>query len=86
MTVTVWGTFQLLAVKVTDKGDTVPSVVSSEDKLIFTSAKGCEFNTIVKASEVKSSDVINPLVGLTDIPAISLSLFVTAISETTNPL
>ena len=45
MTVTVWGVFQLAAVKVRLAGETVPSVVSLDDKPIVTSAVGWLFST-----------------------------------------
>ena len=70
MTVTVCAVFQFAAVNVTDAGATVPSVVSSEESAIVTSAVGSVFSTTVKVA-VPPDSVVSPLIAETVIPAVS---------------
>ena len=74
MTVTVCGVFQFAAVNVTLAGLTVPSDGLLELSPIVTSAVGCEFSTIVKVAVPPLSVVVRPKVGLTVMPAVSLSM------------
>jgi len=59
---------------------TVPSVVLLLVNGIVTSAVGCVFNLTVNVAVPPASLVVNPVVGLTVIPAFSLSVLVTATS------
>ena len=77
MTVTVCGTFQLAAVKVRLAGATVPSVVSLEVRPMVTSAVGWVLSTTVKVAVPPASVVVRPEVGVTVMPAVSLSVLVT---------
>ena len=79
MTVTVWATFQLAAVKVRLPAETVPSVASLDDMPIVTSAVGWLFSTTVNVA-VPPASVVLPLIAETVIPAASLSRLVTATS------
>ena len=63
--------------KVTLAGLTVPSVASLELTPIVTSAVGCEFRTIVNVAVPPASVVVRPDVGVTVMPAVSLSVLVT---------
>ena len=63
--------------KVTLAGLTVPSVVSFELTPIVTSAVGCEFSTTVNVAVPPASVVVRPDVGVTVMPAVSLSVLVT---------
>jgi hypothetical protein len=67
----------LPAVNVTLAGDTVPSLASLELRPIVTFAVGWVFSTMVNAAVPPDSVVIKPLVGLTVMPAVSLSVLVT---------
>ena len=73
--------FQLAGIKVTDEGDTVPSVKSFDVRTMVTLALGMVFITIVNVACVPSSAVNKPLAGVTEIPAISTLLLVTDTSE-----
>ena len=86
MTVTVCGVFQLAAVKVNVAGDTVPSVVSLDEMPIVTSAAGCVLSTTVNVAVPPASVVTRPAIGVTVIPAVSLSWFVTETSAAFSPL
>src|SRR5262245_39236730 len=78
VTVTVWAVFQFAAVKLTDTGDTVPSAVLELDRPIVTSAVGWLVSTTVNVAVPPASVVTRPDVGLTVIPAASLSVFVSS--------
>ena len=84
--VTVCAIFQFAVVKITDDVETEPSVTLEEEIPIVTLAVGWEVSTMVKLSVPPASVVILPLVGLTVIPATSLSILVTDTSEGLNPL
>jgi hypothetical protein len=86
VTVTVCGVFQLADVKVKLAGATVPSVASLELSPIVTSAVGCVLSTTVKLAVPPASLVTRPEVGLTVIPAVSLSWFVTETFAASRPL
>ena len=75
----------MVEVKVAEAGETVPSVKSLDDNPIETSAVGCEFNFIEKVAVPRASVVVNPLVGLTVIPATSSSILVTVTSDGSIP-
>ena len=68
VTVTVWATFQLAIVKVTELGATVPSVVSLLVRPMLTLAAGWVVSRIVNVEEPPASVVTRPLVGVTMIP------------------
>jgi hypothetical protein len=74
VTVAVCGTFQFALVKVTLAGLTVPSVVSLELKPMVTSAVGWVLSTTVNVAVPPTSVVDRPEVGLTVMPAVSLSV------------
>ena len=86
VTVTVCGTFQFAVVKVRLAGLTVPSVVSLELSPMVTSAVGWVFSTTVKVAVPPASVVVRPDVGVTVMPAVSLSVLVTATSAALTPL
>ena len=86
VTVTVCGVLQLPVVKVRVAGATVPSVVSLELRPMVTSAVGCEARTTVKVAVPPASVVVRPLVGVTVMPAASLSVVVTLTSAAFSPL
>ena len=86
VTVTVCGVFQFAFVKVTLAGLTVPSTVLLELRPIVTSAVGCEFSTTVKVAVPPASVVVRPEVGVTVMPAVSLSVLVTETSLALSPL
>ena len=73
VTVTVWGVFQLAEVKVKLGLSTVPSAVLSEVIPMVTSAVGGLFRTTVKVAVPPASVVVNPAVGLIEIPPVSSS-------------
>ncbi|MFB8796781.1 MAG: hypothetical protein U7126_21750 [Microcoleus sp.] len=77
---TVCATFQLALVKVTVDLSTIPSVVLLLVNGMVTSAVGCVFSLTVNVAVPPASVVVNPVVGLTVIPAVSLSVLVTATS------
>ena len=85
VTVTGCGAFQFNGVKTKEAGDTVPSVVSELDKSIVTVSVGSEFRTTENVSLPPSSVVLRPDVGLTVIPALSLSVLETTTSSTGKP-
>ncbi len=70
---TVWGVFQLADVKVKLGLPTVPSAVLSEVIPMLTSAVGWLLRTTVKVAVPPASVVVNPAVGLIEIPALSSS-------------
>ena len=86
MTVTVRGVFQFAAVNVTLARLTVPSDVLLELSPMVTSAVGCELSTIVKVAVPPLSVVVRPKVGLTVMPAVSLSTLSTVTSNGLRPL
>ena len=55
----------------------MPSVVSFELSPTVTSAVGCASSTTVKVAVPPASVVVSPLVGVTVMPDVSLSVFVT---------
>ncbi len=71
VTVTVWGRFQLAAVKVRAAGETEPSVVRFEARAMETLAVGWELSTTVKVAVPPASVVRSPEVGVTVKPALS---------------
>ena len=74
-----------MGVKVTLVGLTVPSLVSELESAMVTSAVGWEFRTMVKVSKPPASVVTRPSVGLTVMPALSLSVLVTLTSAASMP-
>ena len=86
VTVTVRGVFQLAAVNVRLDTLTVPSVVSLELRPIVTSAVGCDVNTTVNVAVPPASVVVRPKVGVTVMPAASLSVLVTETLPVERPL
>ena len=83
--VTVWGTFQFAAVNVRVVRSTVPSVGVSVSSVIVTSATGLVSSTIVNESVPPASVVVRPPVGVTVMPATSLSVFVAFRSAGSTP-
>ena len=83
---TVCATFQLLDVNVREELETVPSVVSLLLRPMVTSAVGCVFSTTVNVAVPPASVVTNPEVGVTMIPAVSLSVLLTLTSAAFRPL
>jgi hypothetical protein len=81
VTVTVCGVFQFAAVNVTLATEMVPSAVLLLLSGIVTLAVGWLFNTTVNDALPPASVVVSPDVGLTVIPAVSLSVFVTDTSD-----
>ena len=79
--VTVCVVFQLAAVKVRLDGETVPSAVLLEVSPMVTLAVGWLVRTTVKVAVPPASVVVNPLVGVTVMPAASLSVLVTDTSD-----
>ena len=65
---------------VSDAGATVPSVRSELESPIVTSAVGWVLSTTVNAAVPPASVVTSPATGFTVMPAVSLSLLVTATS------
>ena len=86
VTVTVCALFQFADVNVTGDGATVPSAVFELLNPTVTLAVGCEVSTTVNVAVPPASVVVRPLVGLTVIPAASLSVFVTDTSLGFMPL
>src|SRR5437667_94363 len=86
VTVTVCAAFQLAGVNVTEAGATVPSVRSLDESPIVTFAVGWVRSTTVNVAVPPDSVVVRPEVGATAIPAVSLSVFVTATSAACIPL
>ena len=84
VTVTVCGVFQLPLVNVTEDG-TVPSAVFELVRPIVTFAVGCEVSTTVNVAAPPASVVVKPLVGVTVIPAESLSVLLTDTSLALSP-
>ena len=83
--VTVWGAFQLVVVKATLAGLTVPSEVSELLRAIVTPLVGSEFSTIVNVACPPASVVVRPDTGSTVIPALSSSVLVTETSDGSIP-
>src|SRR6476469_2950323 len=86
VTTTGCGTFQFVAVNVSDVTDTVPSVVSDDVTPIVTSEVVSDWSTTVNASKSRSSEVTRPDVGVTRIPAVSSSALMPGTSFGLNPL
>ena len=86
VTVTVCGVFQFAVVNVTLAGLTVPSDVSLELSPIVTFAVGCAVRTMVNVAVPPASVVVRPKVGLTVMPAVSLSMLITDTSSGFRPL
>ena len=86
VTVTLWATFQLAAVKVREAVERVPSVVSELLRPMVTSAVGCELRTTEKEAVPPFSVVTSPAVGVTVMPAVSLSLLMRLTSSALKPL
>ena len=86
VTVTVCGVFQLPLVNATDDGPTVPSAVFELLSPIVTLAVGCDVRTTVNVAAPPASVVVRPDVGVTVIPAASLSVLVTDTSLALRPL
>ncbi len=86
MTVTVCGVFQFAPVNVTLDGLTVPSAVFELESAMVTFAVGCDVSTIVKAAVPPVSVVVRPDVGVTVMPAASLSVLLTDTSLAFRPL
>jgi hypothetical protein len=84
--VTVCATFQLADVKVKLVLSTVPSAVLLLVNGMVTSAVGWLFKTTVNVAFPPASVVVKPVVGVTVMPFVSLSLLVTATSATATPL
>ena len=80
VTVTVCAVFQLAGVNVSDAGATVPSVRSQELSPTVTSAVGWVLSTTVNVAVPPASVVTSPATGFTVMPAVSLSVLVTATS------
>ena len=84
--VTVWGAFQLVVVKATLAGLTVPSEVSELLRAIVTPLVGSEFSTIVNVACPPASVVVKPEMGSTVIPALSSSVLDTDTLDASRPL
>src|SRR2546429_4741933 len=76
----VWGVFQLPAVKVRLEAETVPSAVLLLLSGIVTLAVGWLVRTTVNVAAPPASVVTRPDEGLTVIPAVSLSVLLTGTS------
>ncbi len=76
----------MAGVIVTDVGETIPSAVLLELRPMVTLAVGRVFNLMVKVAVPPASVVVNPDIGLTVMPAVSLSVLVTDTSLGFNPL
>ena len=87
VTVIVLAVNQSDVVKVIDEGETVPSLVFSDDKPIVTGNVGCVFKTMVNVfvCPIPAASVVINEVGLTEIPFVSLSLFVTVTTLAKSP-
>ena len=77
--------FQSAEVKARLAGETVPSLVSLDERLIVTPAAGCVSRTTVNVALPPASVVSRPEVGLTVIPATSSSVLVTETSAGSSP-
>ena len=87
VTVTVCAVFQFAAVKVSDAGaDRALGRVVRADSPTVTSAVGCASSTTVNVAVPPASVVVSPLVGVTVIPDVSLSVFVTLTSVAFDPV
>ena len=64
----------------------MPSVGSLELSAIVTFAVGCVLSTTVNVAVPPASVVVRPVVGVTVIPATSLSVLVTVTSAALTPL
>ena len=80
--VTVCATFQLAGVNVSVFVETVPSVASV---VMVTSAVGSLLSTTSNVAVPPASVVTRPLVGVTVMPAVSLSVLVTETSAASRP-
>ena len=84
--VTVWGVFQLAVVKVKLDLSIVPSAVLLLVNGMVTLAVGWLFRTTVNVAVPPASVVVKPVVGVTVMPLVSLSVLVTATSVASTPL
>src|SRR5262245_21582696 len=84
VTVTVWGTYQLVGVK-TRGVEAIASAGLLEERPMVTLAVGWLWSTIAKLALPPASVVTNPDVGLTVIPAVSSSRLVTVTSGGFSP-
>src|SRR5882672_4550277 len=85
-TVTICAMFQIALVKVSNAGETVPSVRSSELSAIVTFATGWLVRTTVNVAVSPVSVVDRPLIGVTVTLAESSSVVLTETSATAMPL
>ncbi len=86
VTVTVCAVFQFAGVNITEAGATVPSVKSLDESPIATLAVGWLVSAIVNVAVPPPSVVVRPEIGITVIPAVSLSVLVTPTSAALIPL
>ena len=86
VTVTVCGWFQLDAANVTLAGETTPSVRSLLEIPIVTPATGWLWSVIANVAVPPASVVTSPDIGVTVMPAASLSALLTATSAASMPL
>ena len=85
MTVTVWTTFQLPLVNVTEADESVPSPSSLDESATVTSSVGSLSRTIVNVA-VPPASVVTPEMALTVIAASSSSVLVRVTSVAFRPL
>ncbi len=83
---TVCATFQLAVVKVKLDLSIVPSAVLLLVNGMVTLAVGWLFRTTVNVAVPPASVVVKPVVGVTVMPLVSLSVLVTATSVASTPL
>ena len=84
--VTVWAVLQFELVRVTEVGESVPSVASEVERGMVTSAVGSELRTMVKVAVPPASVVIRPVVVLRIIPLVSSFRFMKDGSDASSPL
>ena len=85
MTVTVCGVFQLAVVNVRLAAETIPSAVFAEETATATSYAGALARTTVNWALPPASVVVSPKAGVTMMPAVSSSMFVTETSAGLSP-
>src|SRR5438132_1328322 len=83
--VTVWATSQLAGVKVSDETDTVPSAASPEATAMVTPAVGWLVRDTANVAVPPASVVTRPVVGVTAMPATSLSALTSRTSGASRP-
>src|SRR6186713_2797034 len=86
VTVTVCAIFQVVAVKVSEAGDTVASAIFDDASGTVTSSVGCEVSTIVKVADGPAASVTTSGPPETVIPAVSSSVVVTPTAGGVKPL